>query len=237
MTRLPRLARVLAISAFGASIGMGGGAFALAGDPSAAQFLPFAIIGLLLAVRRPDSPIGWMFSGFGVLGASNTFADAYATRGLATAPGSLPGAMIAAWYQSWSWLLFVGLLSTVFLTFPDGRVPTRRWPVVLWGIWLGAAVSAFSFAFLSSAPDKRFPTYANPFALVLLWESPPFFPFFLFGTGGLVASAVALLARARRARGVERQQLNWVGYAVALFVGTSSAGSSSPTCFGMSCPT
>jgi len=217
-----RLALLLALSASGATIALGGGAFVLAGDTYAGVFLPFAGIGLILAWKRPDSPIGWMFSVFGVLGVSNAFAVAYATRGLATVPGSLPGAVLAAWYQSWSWLVYVGLLSTVLLLFPDGRVPTRRWRVVLWGVWLTVTVSAFSYAFLSSAPDKRFPTYVNPFALVLLWEYPPFFPFVF---AGLVASAVALLVRARGARGVERQQLKWVGYAVALFSGTLVVGS------------
>ena len=38
-------------------------------------------------------------------------------------------------------LVYVGLLCTVFLLFPDGHVPTRRWRVVLWGVWLAVTVS------------------------------------------------------------------------------------------------
>jgi hypothetical protein len=40
----------------------------------------------------------------------------------------------------------------------------------------------------------------------------------------LVAAALSLIVRSRRARGVERQQLKWVGYAVALFAITGLAG-------------
>ncbi len=65
---LPHLAPVLAISAFGLTIALGGGAFALADNTYAGVFLPFAVIGLILTWRRPDSPIGWMLSGFGALG-------------------------------------------------------------------------------------------------------------------------------------------------------------------------
>ena len=60
----------------------------------------FAVVGLVLAVRRPGHPIGWLFVAMGLVAAVHGFAFEYAVRALATAPGSLPA---APWLACWAW--------------------------------------------------------------------------------------------------------------------------------------
>src|SRR5215208_4412654 len=50
----------------------------------------FAVVGLVLAVRRPGHAIGWLFVGMSLVAAVHSFAFEYAMRPLATGPGSLP---------------------------------------------------------------------------------------------------------------------------------------------------
>ena len=50
----------------------------------------FAVVGLMLAVRRPGHPIGWLFVAMGLVAAVHSFAFESAVRALVTAPGSLP---------------------------------------------------------------------------------------------------------------------------------------------------
>ena len=195
------------------SLALMAGAFALAGNAYGLTFVPLSLVGALLAWRRPESPIGWLLSAFGLLGALNAFAHAYATRGLTIAPGSLPGADVAGWFQSWEWAVYLGILSTAFMLFPSGRLPSPRWRLALAAVWAVVAVICVAIALFSSAPAEGF-SYRNPFAVAILWEYPPFMAL-LYAVPAV--GALSLIVRARRARGEERQQLKLVGFAVAVF--------------------
>ena len=63
-------------------------------DAAAVSF-PFAmtasaVVGGLVASRRPKNPVGWFVLGSGACFALVGFANGYATYGLLTAPGALP---------------------------------------------------------------------------------------------------------------------------------------------------
>jgi cytochrome bd-type quinol oxidase subunit 2 len=62
----------------------------------AAAIVAFAVLGSLLASRRPSNPMGWIFLAAGALFALNILADQYAHYGLVQNPGSAPGAGIGA---------------------------------------------------------------------------------------------------------------------------------------------
>jgi len=68
---------------------------AVAGQALAAEgayafnFVALALLGGILAWRRPRNAIGWLLAFIGMLGALNALARAYAVRGLASDPGSL----------------------------------------------------------------------------------------------------------------------------------------------------
>lgn len=188
------------------------GAFALVGDAYAFLFVPFTAVSAILLWQRPRHPVGWLLSVFGVLGSANTLAVGYAQHGYAAVP-PLTGADVAAWLQSWEWTIYVGLLGTVFVTFPSGH-PSSRGRAILAALWTLVALNVVASAFFSVMPDERFAEYRNPFAVALVWDFPPTIPLMFLA---LASASVHLLARMRGSRGVEREQMKWVAYAAVMF--------------------
>jgi hypothetical protein len=93
----------------------------------------FPTLGALIAARRPENRIGWMFCAIGVLYGLWLFTSQYAIYALLTEPGSVPGAAAAAWLSSWIWAPPIWLTGTIcILLFPDGRLPSRRWRPIPW---------------------------------------------------------------------------------------------------------
>jgi hypothetical protein len=189
--------------------------------------LDFTLVGALVASRRPTNPIGWISLAAGLALALFSAAGEYAIYACVSQPTSLPGAMVAAWLREWIWVPFVGLVGTyLVLLFPDGRLPSRGWRVVA-----GLAVVALVFSSLSKAffPGRLEETpgvaIANPFGIEAAKEA-----LVLLGTIGFsllplcfLASAVSMLIRFRRSRGIERQQLKWFVSAAALLAVTFAA--------------
>jgi hypothetical protein len=189
--------------------------------------LDFTLVGALVASRRPTNPIGWISLAAGLALALFNAAGEYAIYALLSQPASLPGAQVAAWLREWIWVPFVGLVGTyLVLLFPDGRLPSSRWRVVA-----GLAVVALVFSSLSKAllPGRLEETpgvgVANPFGIEAAREVLE-----LLGTIGffllplcIVASAVSMIIRLRRSRGIERHQLKWFVSAAALLAVTFAA--------------
>src|SRR5205814_8724045 len=93
----------------------------------------FATVGALIASRRPENPIGWIFCAAAFLVALALFAEEYARYALLARPGSLPAGLAMAWLAGW--LLDVGFLlmfTFLLLLFPNGQLPSRRWRPVAW---------------------------------------------------------------------------------------------------------
>jgi hypothetical protein len=185
-------------------------------------FSAFMVVGALIVAHRPSNAIGWLFSAIALLAFNGQLATEYAIYALATRPGSLPGASLAAWYGSWPWylVLALSLIFTPFL-FPTGRLLSPRWRPVAW--LAGAATATLTVlaalrAELEPVPDQLIP---NPIGIPAV-EDPEQSP-----VGGalfimlVVLAAVALgslVIRFRRSRGEERQQLKWFTYAGALLL-------------------
>jgi len=60
----------------------------------------FAVVGALVASRRPQNPIGWLFLAIAVVATFVASADQYAVYTLVEHPGSLPGGAWVAWLAS-----------------------------------------------------------------------------------------------------------------------------------------
>jgi len=58
--------------------------------------LPFPAIGAVLASRRPDNPIGWLFCVSAILLGLSDVGGRYALEALVAEPGALPGGALAA---------------------------------------------------------------------------------------------------------------------------------------------
>ncbi|MDQ3659387.1 MAG: hypothetical protein M3338_06900, partial [Actinomycetota bacterium] len=179
---------------------------------------PFAVVGVLVASRRPRNPIGWLFLVFGVVAAFTSFGDRYASYALVEHPGSLPGGAWVAWLSSGIWHPAFGFFVFAFLLFPDGRLTSARWRRVA---WIAAAnyLMGGVLGLLWGPLFGEFFSYAEPpFRLPEYFVVDVAFGVFLVCNFGLLAlSAVSLVLRLRRAAGVERQQLKWFVYAVSLF--------------------
>src|SRR5438552_2500076 len=134
-----RVATRVAWSLWLATLGLVAGGLALTflngfshQDPFFAVVLPslsvtYASVGALIASRQPENRIGWLLLFMAGSFAVGNLGDQYAVRGLVTAPGSLPGPTLAAWAKSWVFVLGIAPLSLLFLLFPDGNPPSRRW--------------------------------------------------------------------------------------------------------------
>jgi hypothetical protein len=182
----------------------------------------FAVVGLVLAVRRPGHAIGWLFVAMGLVAAVHSFAFEYAMRALVTAPGSLPAGSWMAWLAYWTWSLNLPALALLLLLFPDGRVPSPRWRVVPW--LLGVAIAGVTVWSMLQPGwiDLSVVRIANPAGVAALddpaIQAVGFVPdllAFLTLFVGSVACALAPFVRRRRAGPIERQQLKWLAFVAA----------------------
>jgi hypothetical protein len=174
--------------------------------------LPFSVVGAIIASRHPRNTIGWLFCSVGVTIGLNNFVGDYAEFWLASGFGVRSLGEAAAWFSSWLWVLLVFVpASFLLLLFPDGRLPSPRWRPVAWGVALGTAGGVVSYA-LRAGPLADFPQIANPYGV----DSPAVGMVGVAGSilaaGCMVASAVSLIVRLRRAGSVERQQIKWLAY-------------------------
>ena len=181
----------------------------------------FPSVGVLVASRRPQNPIGWIMLGTGILLALSGFSLSYGTYGLFTRPGAVPAAEVMAWISTWIFLppLFVTPALLIPL-FPDGRLLGPSWRAALALVVVATSGAATAVAFAPrTLQEPPFEQVANPFAApsvagfleVLLAVG------WIAGIAGIVLGTVSMLPRLRRARGIEWQQLKWIAGAAALF--------------------
>ena len=186
-----------------------------------ALLLAYGMVGALIASRRPENAIGWLFCATALGLAVASVASGYADYGLYGQGGALPAPELAAWLSVWLYLvLLIVAPCLLFLLFPDGRPPSTRWRPV---IWLVAAAGAGTFLTLAFSPGEldryTYPGLANP--LGIGGEVGEFLTAIESAGDGIVPIAVlvsiaSMIARFRRARGGERLQLKWVVYTAAV---------------------
>jgi hypothetical protein len=177
-----------------------------------------ATVGAVLASRLPRHPVGWLLLGVGLSVAGSGVADGYARYGLVAQPGVLPAARWIAIYSPATNIIGLALVGYVLLLTPTGSLPSPRWR--WWGRLAAAGPVAFVAA-LTVAPGLVIPPYdtvIDPVAIPALAGAVlvAIVAGFFLTVAGLVVGAGSLVARFRRARGVERQQLRWLALAAAL---------------------
>jgi hypothetical protein len=207
---------------------------------SAGYVLPitFVAVGWLIVSRSPGNRIGWLLLVLGWEQAVLPVIQQYATYGLLVHPGALPLADVAAWLNFWGYFPGLLLLFPTLLAFPDGRLLSRRWRLVLWAVGVAAllilpAVMVGTWphrgadllsAELSATPTTIFEAEAPLLAM-------------LVSTGSILlvliagATLVGMAVRFRRSIGVERQQLKWFLSAAALTILLINVGAFIPAPF------
>jgi hypothetical protein len=175
-----------------------------------------ASVALIITLRRPENAVGWLLA-VAVLGLGvQQFAGNYGHYAL-THSGTLPGGRLAAMVQSVGVVALVAL-ALVFLVFPTGHLPSRRWRPVAWAL---LAVGWLVFAALVLTPGPMLngvPASQNPLGVAALRTVNLIDPLYMVLLGLVLLGLVSLLVRFGRARGDERQQLKWLPVGVALIV-------------------
>jgi hypothetical protein len=168
------------------------------------------MIGIVLASKRPENRIGWIFLAAGLMNGLEDFGVSYGIRALVVAPGSLPAGRALAWIGSWITGIPLGLLAFFFLLFPTGNLPSPRWRPAGWFV-------AGSFA-LVVATELVFSTrsWKDPFRASSLGASPIVPLLLVVLAVSFVISLGAPAVRFRGSSGDERLQLKWFVTATAL---------------------
>ncbi len=91
-----------------------------------------ALVGGVIASRRPRNPVGWLILGHALCFSLGEFSRQYAIYGLLTEPDALPLARAMASPPYWVWYPGLVLTSLLSLYFPNGRLISRRWRPVVW---------------------------------------------------------------------------------------------------------
>lgn len=193
---------------------------------NALMLLAFATVGSLIASRRPQNPIGWLFCISTLLWALGSALQEYTTYALITVPGSLPaGALmgiIGHWIGGIGWQL---MLTFLLLLFPNGHLPSPRWRFLAWLIVLLLVIYSITFLlspypYASSVIDPRLLSVRNPVGIMiandLLDQLSSTIPLLLFPI--IIVCIVAVFLRFRRTRGIERQQLKWFTYGLSISI-------------------
>ena len=173
--------------------------------------LAFAAVGTLVAIRRPENPLGWLFF-LVALGLSLPLVSDYALiRPLPT------GAAWFAWFGEFSWTPVT--IGTVYscLLFPTGRFLSDGWRWVGRVAVIGTVLVMLAIA-LTPGPMPDYPALENPAGLPLLADS------LLEGGGvawamfiaGALGGVTSLVIRFTRSGGEERLQMKWFVLSIAL---------------------
>jgi hypothetical protein len=175
--------------------------------------LTFALVGALIAWRKPDNAIGWIFLGVAVSTGLAGLAHGYAEYRLNEegAPGIV--AETAATYAEVSWVPFVLIPPTfLILLFPDGHLPSPRWRPVAWTAAFGIGATLVT-SWVVPGPLADFPDVDNPFGI----DNPLLESFEVLAYAalfaGVIGSVSSLFVRFRRGRHHERQQIKWLAVA------------------------
>jgi hypothetical protein len=179
--------------------------------------LGFATVGLVLALRRPGNPIGWLYGAAGLAWAYTIPLAPWVDQ-LLREHRPLPLlAQLHVALSEFGWAPAIGLGVTLpALLLPNGHLRSRRWRLVVVTSVTGFVLATVGGA-LSPGPIEE-AGIDNPLGLagpagdvasvltivgVLLhwWSLPP--------------AAVCVILRFRSSRGVERQQMRWVAAGAA----------------------
>jgi hypothetical protein len=182
--------------------------------------LGFASVGLVLTLRRPANPIGWLYAAAGLGGSLTTPLEPWVDQLLAEHRPLPLAAQLNAVIGDLSWVTPIALGVTLpALLLPDGHLRSGRWRLVVaasvGGIVLILVGGSVLPGRLQSLPID------NPFGLggvagTVAWVVT--YTGVALHWASLVAALVCVVLRFRASWGTERQQMRWVGAGAAAAV-------------------
>ena len=204
------------VLAWGRPSADGFGTFGFGGATRVLAFTAYALIGAVVAVKRPSNPIGWLFVVGGTAMSAQLGLEEYAHAAFVLDPsGQYPGAVAVDWVAEWLWVVPMSCLQFSTLLFPTGRLPSRGWRAY------AALLVVGDVLLLVLTPVATWPLRGRLAGEEVLVDSPLWVvvgPLAVAMAAAVVLSALALPVRFRAARGDERYQLRWLAFAAAVFV-------------------
>ena len=178
------------------------------------------VVGGFVASRLPRNPYGWLLLIFGISnGAIQGLAESYAIYSYLVAPEPLPFASFSFVFAAMGFATWITAIPLLFLLFPGGRLPSKRWwPIAA----LIFAAYLVMMVVLWRSPSAAFTSLPNPYmasGTAGQWIdniASTALTFILFFA--IPISALSVAVRALRARGPERQQYKWLGLASFLLI-------------------
>jgi len=179
---------------------------------------PFAVVGFVLAWRKPANALGWVILGAAGFFALSEDASYYTVADYRLGHGGLPLGWVALLAQP-GWAPGITLLGLMVLLFPDGRLPAPRWRWLVWayaavaGLWIAGAVTITVGAIIGHHtrvdPGGNLLLLTGTYGAAGWWNvlQAVFFP--LLTACWLVSLAGQVLSY-RRSSGERRQQLKWL---------------------------
>jgi signal transduction histidine kinase len=207
------------------------GAWSLQQGFDLALNIPVPILGILIAARHPKNPIGWVYLSATLAFGLAAFGQGYAIHVLLVDPGVFPGGRFMAWLSTAMLPVALCALPFLFLLFPTGHLPSRRWRPVAWlSAIVGGLLTFGAIVFATALWGKPFAGFNEPvpgslqqIARVVFFAAALALPLVL------LLSFASIAVRFARARGDERLQLKWFVTAAALVAVTLSVGFFSET--------
>jgi len=177
----------------------------------------FTAVGILVLGKRSGNREAWLFVATGLAHAVMFFGRQYGFYA-ADHQGTLPGARWVLWVGVWPLALVLVLVGITLICFPDGRLPSPRWRVVVAamlvvGVLLSLASALWPVEYADNALELQHPLDVAGYETAQrLWDVAAPLGYLAFQ----IAWAVAVVVRLRRATGDEARQLRWFAYAVTM---------------------
>ena len=180
-----------------------------------------ATVGLVLALRRPSNPIGWLYAAAGLAWAYSVPLGPWVEQRVREGRPLPLFAQVSLVTSDLGWAPAIALGVTLpALLLPNGHLRSRRWRVVVVTSVTGAVLAMVAGS-LAPGPLEEWGGIDNPLGLagpvgsvaavltivgvLLHWLSLP-------------PALVCVVLRFRASRGVERQQMRWVAAGAAAAV-------------------
>ena len=181
-------------------------------------------VGRMIVSRQPSNTVGWLLLAIPLV-ACFTFANgSYATWALVNHRGTLPFGVASAWIDRWAIVPMLAAFLPIFLLYPNGHLPSRRWRPVLWLTIGSATLATLAFAL---TPGRMTGAMAN---LETVHVTNPLGvsaagslidQLTTIGSIGMLLAAIAactaIVVRYRGADGEIRQQVRWLAFVGVAF--------------------
>jgi hypothetical protein len=182
-----------------------------------------------LVRRQPRNGAVWALLWVGVFSSMQGLATGLLQRDLAAlgasaelarlVPAELP-LLTALYHQTASWGWLAGNFAFVFalLLFPDGRLPSRRWRKVAYGVAVGGVFTIGTMAWTARPSSTVSPMTDDLFAVLSPGEQVVMTAAMTMMGLAIVLALVALVARYRASTVEVRAQVRWIAWAAGLLV-------------------